>query len=188
MLGAYKKTWLDAFEWKGRMRRDVYWKAMLVHVLCVCIPSLIEIVIFLENNEIFSYIGLFLITGSLFPMVAATIRRLHDVGKSGKWLLLYYITSFWIIGIIMFLIHTTDESVGDNRWGNGPEKEQQDDGDNNNIKGINTSSFVDERLTEQDIKNDRKKLRGVFIKILLIHLICIILYIAFQAILWNITL
>lgn len=181
MLGAYKTSWLDAFEWKGRMRRDVYWKAMLVHIVCVCIPALVQIVVFLEINEYFSYIGLFIITSSLFPMVTATIRRLHDVGKSGKWILLYYVTFFWILGLILYLIHTTDESVGDNRWGVGPQ----------HLEGVSSrsmyeSSFVDERLTEQDIKNDRKKLGGVLLKILLIHIICIIVYCGFQMILWNI--
>ena len=53
----------------------------------------------------------------LVPGLAVTVRRLHDVGKSG-W---YYL---WILlplaGPIMILIQLCKDSTEDNQWGPNP--------------------------------------------------------------------
>lgn len=59
--------------------------------------------------------------GTLIPSLAVSVRRLHDVGKSG-WFLL-----FWLIPIagwiILFVWSVTKGDVGSNAWGDDPKAE-----------------------------------------------------------------
>lgn len=58
----------------------------------------------------------------LIPNLAVSVRRLHDVGKSGWFLLIAFIP---IIGAIwLIVLDCTDGQVGENKWGSNP-KEQQ---------------------------------------------------------------
>lgn len=52
--------------------------------------------------------------GTLVPNFALMARRLHDTGRSGWWLLLYYIP---FVGWIFFLIFNLQGSDMSNRWG-----------------------------------------------------------------------
>lgn len=177
MLQSYKKIWLDAFDFKGRMPRGVYLRALLVQILLVTIPSWLAILLLSDENEVLGYVGLFGLSFSFVPMLSATVRRLHDIGRSGKWILFYPLTSFWIIGIVMFLIHVTDPSDGDNRWGAGSLRDKgmelchEGQHEKSRQNKLEEASFVDERLTEQDIRNDRRKLWGVLLKLFAIHVI-----------------
>lgn len=92
------------------------------------------------------------------PTLAVSVRRLHDIGRSGTWLIIYYgisftlgfFTSIWdvttLIGIIAFLASialfvvyivwmATDSKPGDNEWGNNPKEAipAQDETDNDNL-------------------------------------------------------
>ncbi len=44
---------------------------------------------------------------TLIPNLALTVRRLHDVGWSGKWLMAYFILSFFLPLVLVFLSYTT---------------------------------------------------------------------------------
>jgi uncharacterized membrane protein YhaH (DUF805 family) len=54
------------------------------------------------------------------PGLAVTVRRLHDVGKSGWWYLLAFIP---LIGAIILLVwFCTDSQAGTNKWGANPKE------------------------------------------------------------------
>ena len=56
--------------------------------------------------------------GMLLPSLAVTIRRLHDIGKSGWW---YFITLIPIIGGIILLIWMCqDGEHNPNKYGTNP--------------------------------------------------------------------
>ncbi len=56
--------------------------------------------------------------GVLLPGLAVTIRRLHDTGRSGWWLLISLIPN---VGFIVLLVITLqDGQPGDNKWGPDP--------------------------------------------------------------------
>ena len=60
----------------------------------------------------------------LVPSLAVTVRRLHDTGKSGWWLLIHLIP---VVGWVIFWIWMfTDSQLGPNQWGDNPK------GNNNN--------------------------------------------------------
>ena len=52
----------------------------------------------------------------LIPSVTVSIRRLHDVGRSGWWILLF----FTIIGIVVLFFWAIRPSQSDNKYGKNP--------------------------------------------------------------------
>ena len=72
------------------------------------------------NNFFFLYLSTITSLILLLPSLAVAVRRLHDVGRSGLWILI----AFTVIGIIPLLIwyvtHTKDE---ENVYGPNPKTE-----------------------------------------------------------------
>lgn len=56
----------------------------------------------------------------LIPGLAVAIRRLHDTGKSGWWLLLSFIPLVGAIVLIVFLVQ--DSQHGTNQYGPNPKE------------------------------------------------------------------
>ncbi|MBS9139671.1 DUF805 domain-containing protein [Escherichia coli] len=106
----------------GRSRRKEYWCYRLVVLLCIILFSfIVAVMIGLENIEanadvikaIFSVVN----GGLIF---SATVRRLHDIGRSGWWFILFFIP---IIGDIILLIFTVQKgNEGDNQFGPDPRR------------------------------------------------------------------
>jgi hypothetical protein len=55
-----------------------------------------------------------LLFGAFIPNLAVTVRRLHDVGRTGWWLLLHFIP-FGSLVILVFTLLDTERGM--NRWG-----------------------------------------------------------------------
>ena len=106
---------------KGRASRSEYWWFQLFLYLLSFITIFVDVLLFSDNvmeNAIFPINAITsLIT--LLPAVCVFIRRLHDVNRSGWWILI----SFTCIGIIPLLywviIKGTD---GSNDYGDDPVK------------------------------------------------------------------
>ena len=59
-----------------------------------------------------------------FPSLAVSVRRLHDIGKSGKMLFIIFIP---LIGAIWLLVLTLkDSQPGENKWGPNPKEIQEE--------------------------------------------------------------
>ena len=101
---------------KGRARRAEYWYFILINSVIIVILNFISKTIgdnFHRLNELYSLaVGL--------PTLAVSIRRLHDIGKSGWWWLLNLIP---IIGTVwLIVLHATKGNVGANRYGPNPKE------------------------------------------------------------------
>ncbi len=53
----------------------------------------------------------------LIPSIAVAIRRLHDVGKSGWWLLLGFVP---LVGLVLLYFMVQDSQPGGNEYGPNP--------------------------------------------------------------------
>lgn len=53
----------------------------------------------------------------LVPSIAVGVRRLHDIGKSGWWLLLAFIP---IVNFYLIYLLCVDSQPGANEWGENP--------------------------------------------------------------------
>ena len=56
--------------------------------------------------------------GLFLPNLAVSVRRLHDSGHSGWWLLISIVP---LIGLIVVLVFTLQGSAPPNKWGHGPD-------------------------------------------------------------------
>lgn len=54
---------------------------------------------------------------TIVPSLAVTIRRLHDTGKSGWWVLLGLIP---FVGLVLLVFLALDGEPGDNQYGPSP--------------------------------------------------------------------
>ena len=113
----------------GRARRKEYWMFFLFNFIFSLVASLIDLGIGLLTFAVFG-LGLLSILYALavfVPGLAVSVRRLHDVGKSGWYLLINLIP---IAGPLWFLVLAcTDSQPGDNKYGPNPKEEittQQD--------------------------------------------------------------
>jgi len=89
----------------GRIGRQEYWMFILFSVL---LSIALEIVVAVLESFIFILISALFSLGLLVPSIAMATRRLHDIGKSGWWQLLYLIPIIgWII-VIVWLASKTE--------------------------------------------------------------------------------
>jgi|GEM_PF-2559538 len=93
-----------AFDFNTRSSRAEFWWFTLFEVLI----SIAIIIILPVLSTLFSLI-------ILIPGIAVAIRRLHDIKKSGWWLLTIFIPLIGIILLIIFFIKPSDPSS--NQWG-----------------------------------------------------------------------
>jgi uncharacterized membrane protein YhaH (DUF805 family) len=61
--------------------------------------------------------GLFAV-GMILPSLAVGVRRLHDIGRSGWWLLIYVVPL--IGGIVLLVFAVRDSNPGENAYGPNP--------------------------------------------------------------------
>lgn len=109
-------------DFDGRARRKEYWMFVLWECIFVFVLTFLDILLGLTIAG--SKIG---VLGSVFslaifiPSLAVSIRRLHDIGKSGWYYLLYFVPL--IGGILLFIWSCTEGEEGPNKWGEDPKAE-----------------------------------------------------------------
>jgi uncharacterized membrane protein YhaH (DUF805 family) len=97
---------------QGRARRKEYWMFVLFSVIVSILLSIVDAIASL--NSVLS--GLYSLA-VLLPSLAVGVRRLHDTGRSGWWLLISLIP---LIGTIILLVFLCQDSQEDNVYGPNP--------------------------------------------------------------------
>jgi uncharacterized membrane protein YhaH (DUF805 family) len=103
----------------GRAQRAEYWYFVLYYLIIYIGLSIVEGLTGLYYAEvgIGMLSGIFTL-GMLIPSLSVGVRRLHDTGRSGWWLLIGLIP---IIGAIVLIVFTVQDSMpGDNSYGLNP--------------------------------------------------------------------
>ena len=72
----------------GRARRREYWMFFLFNLIIAIILGIIEGVIFFDPESSRSILGTLYGLAILIPSLAVGVRRLHDTGRSGWWMLI----------------------------------------------------------------------------------------------------
>lgn len=109
-------------DFHGRARRKEYWYFSLFNILIVFCLALIEGFFGLFPDAEESILGNIYYLTILLPSIAVGVRRMHDVGKSG-WFILF---PFYNL-----ILACTDGTEGPNKYGPDPKGETRirDDGD-----------------------------------------------------------
>ncbi|GEB32028.1 DUF805 domain-containing protein [Brevibacillus parabrevis] len=111
----YLKVLKNYVGFSGRARRTEYWMFTLFSVIISLVLMLIEYLVGLPQSLSSLYS-----LAVLLPSLGVSVRRLHDVGKSGWWLLLGLIP---LIGAIILLVFFCQDSESDNNYGPNPKAE-----------------------------------------------------------------
>jgi len=117
----YLKVLKEYDDFNGRARRKEYWMFILFNIIFAVIALILDfiLVIAIEGIGYGPLYGLYALA-MLIPGLAVSIRRLHDVGKSG-WMILIYLIP--LIGAIwLFVLMVTDSNPGENQYGANPKE------------------------------------------------------------------
>ena len=102
----------------GRARRKEYWLFVLLLIIANLIGIAIDMGIGTYNHETgMGAIGAVITLGFIIPLIAVTIRRLHDTDRSGWWFLLGLIP---IANIVLLVFLCLDSTPGENRFDANP--------------------------------------------------------------------
>ncbi len=107
------KTGLSKYAtFSGRARRSEFWFFFLFEVLALIVAGILD-GIFGTDGAFYGLVAL----GFLVPVLAVSVRRLHDTDRAGWWYLLVFVP----LGAILLLVWWASKgTAGDNRFGADP--------------------------------------------------------------------
>jgi len=126
----YLKVWKQYADFSGRARRTEYWMFylfnMIIGMLFGIAAGIVAGVTVASRgvNLIFFIVMIPIIIYGLavfIPNLAVTVRRLHDMGKSGWWFFIQLIPL--VGGIWILVLLCMDSEPGANKWGDNPKRE-----------------------------------------------------------------
>ncbi|CAN5208132.1 DUF805 domain-containing protein [soil metagenome] len=117
----------------GRARRSEYWFFVLFNVIFAVVACFADRMLGLTYHMDvqgtytampYGYIYSAYMLVVLIPGLAVAVRRLHDVGKSGWFLLVVLIPIIGAIWLLVLLF--TDSEAAENKWGPNPKIESDE--------------------------------------------------------------
>ena len=105
-------------EFNGRARRAEFWWFILFVFVVSTVLSLIDMALFEGVLQDIGPLSAIFTLITLIPAIAVTARRLHDVGRSGWWQLLFLLP---VIGFLVILFWAVQKGTdGPNEYGRDP--------------------------------------------------------------------
>ena len=131
----YLKVLKEYTNFTGRARRQEYWMFVLFQIMAIIVAIIIDNVLGITFTPEFPYGWTYALyaLATFLPALAVSVRRLHDIGKSGWWYLISLIP--FIGGIWLLVLLCYDSVPNDNEWGPNP-------------KGVGNNSAIDKIGTE----------------------------------------
>ncbi|MFY7943579.1 MAG: DUF805 domain-containing protein [Crocinitomicaceae bacterium] len=111
-MNYYLKVLQNYANFNGRARRKEYWMFVLFNFIASFVLG------FIGGLLDFTLLANLYSLAVLLPSIAVAVRRMHDVGKSG-W--------FVLIPIYNFILAVSDGEKGENQYGPDPKNESSDD-------------------------------------------------------------
>lgn len=96
----------------GRATRREYWMFVLYNVLISIAVMVIGAILRAQGLAFLYYLFV------LVPGICVSVRRLHDTGHSGWWLLIALVPL--VGGIVLLVFYVIDSQTGDNKYGPNP--------------------------------------------------------------------
>jgi uncharacterized membrane protein YhaH (DUF805 family) len=97
----------------GRASRSSFWWWVLFGIIVGVVASILDSAI---DATIFSII---VSLGLLLPNISKGIRRLHDTGRTGWWLLIAFVPLIGFIVLLIFYLEKSDPAA--NEYGPAPD-------------------------------------------------------------------
>ena len=130
-FGCFVQVWKKYAVFEGRASRREFWWYQLFYFLFIFVVGIIPAILIpniiamypdsettMMNLSIVWGIVVFLyILAAFLPALAVSIRRLHDTGRSGLWVLLYWA---FPLNFITLFFQAQKSDAGDNEYGANP--------------------------------------------------------------------
>jgi len=116
----YLDAWKNYINFQGRARRKAYWMFILFNLIALVILGLIESAIGLSGQNGYGILTGLYTLAMILPLIALAVRRLHDTGRSGWWILIGLVP---LVGpIVLIVFYVTDSQPGSNEYGPNPKE------------------------------------------------------------------
>ena len=122
-MSHYFGAWKKYAVFTGRATRTEYWMFTLFNVI---ISALLYIPVVMNEDAGGDPAGFGVLAAMIYlvyalavflPSISLTVRRLHDIGRTGAWIFVSFVP---LVGGIALLVFTLTESqAGDNEYGPG---------------------------------------------------------------------
>lgn len=131
----YLKVLKQYADFNGRARRTEYWMYLLFNLIFAVIAAVLDNILGLKFTPEIPYGYLYLLYAlvTFLPGLAVSVRRLHDVDKSGWFLFISLIPI--IGGIWLLVLYATEGTQSRNKYGDDPK------GNYNEINEIGQKQF-----------------------------------------------
>ncbi len=114
----YLKVLRQYVDFTGRARRMEFWVFTLVSLVISLLLNVLDSALHLGSMLDVGVLGLLYSLAVLLPSLAVSVRRLHDIGRTGWWLLLAFIP---VIGwIVLLVFHALAGDRQPNAYGPDP--------------------------------------------------------------------
>ena len=103
----------------GRSRRKEYWYFVLCNVIVSLVLSGLDALLgtFSSSANLGLLSGIYALA-IIIPTLAVSVRRLHDIDRTGWWMLIHLVP---VIGSVVLLVFAVlDSTPGENRFGSNP--------------------------------------------------------------------
>ena len=114
----YLDAWKNYVNFQGRARRKAYWMFVLFNIIAIIVLGIIEGVLGLRGQSGYGFLSGLYSLAIILPGLAVAVRRLHDTGRCGWWILIGLIPLVGPIVLLVFLVQ--DSQPGENQYGPNP--------------------------------------------------------------------
>ncbi|AXK80031.1 DUF805 domain-containing protein [Pseudolabrys taiwanensis] len=112
---AIKSGFRNYLTFSGRAPRSEFWFWVLFEVLVSIVANILDVAIFPFSDV--SPLNAIVSVALFLPSLAVSVRRLHDIDRTGWWVLI----SLTVIGVVLLLIwNCLRGTIGANRFGPDP--------------------------------------------------------------------
>ena len=118
-MGWYLEALKKYAVFSGRSRRKEYWYFVLFSVIVSLVLSAVDAILgtFSSSTNVGLLGGIYGLA-IIIPSIAVSVRRLHDIDRTGWWVLISLVP---VIGTIILLVFAVlDGTPGQNRFGPNP--------------------------------------------------------------------
>jgi len=95
-----------SFDFNGRATKSEFWYFVLFEILTLLVIGIFSITLYTLASLVM-----------IIPATAVMVRRMHDIGRSWKWLLLFFIP---IVGFVLLYWLIQPSEANENAWGPAP--------------------------------------------------------------------
>lgn len=85
------------FSFKGRINRAKWWLAVLVSIIISIVAAILGAIV--RSDALNALISLIALVPQVWISLATSVKRLHDLNRTGAWLVLFYLGPVVLAGV-----------------------------------------------------------------------------------------